>query len=341
MVQGLAFLSKKGFNPQNNDNRKRVWEAQQASKNELERARKRETELRRERENAELEESLKGEIGGQQAQLRFMYDAPPGMTKTNDEITDDDKKPAAKATNSGNDPSSLSRLAQASAGDDAAAAAFRQMLAATAQNQTDEGHGGGADGGQESANAAEQSFGFAPVLQGSSVDAMSQIEKGKRPAGGAKMDGHSALEKAVGRKDRSSQNLSYQQQIERFPQLKNAPMAQNMKKIATGGGDGDGDAAASAPMMVNFKPLGAQILHVRCLACGIWGHQRGDRECAKSGWNPFALPSQANKESGNVNTTSSSIMPVAQSQKEPSAIDKSKRRRHDADDSDSDSESRR
>ena len=157
------------------------------------------------------------------------------------------------------------------------------------------------------------------------------------------MDGRSALEKAVGRKDRSSQNLSYQQQIERFPQLKNAPMAQNMKKVATGA-DGNGDAATSAPMMVNFKPLGAQILHVRCLACGVWGHQRGDRECAKSGWNPFALPSQASKDptaSSNLNMSSSSIMPVAPAVQELSAIDKSKRRRHNADDSDSDSERRR
>ena len=187
MVQGLAFLSKKGFNPQNNDNRKRVWEAQQASKNELERARKREAELKRERENEELEESIKGKIGGQQAQLRFMYDAPPGMAKT-DDPTDatikEDKKPSARdaTTNDGPASSSLSRLAQASAGDDAAAAAFRQMLAASVQNQDDQ-VAGGVDG-EQSANAAqESSFGFAPVLKGSSVDAMAQFEKG--PAGGA------------------------------------------------------------------------------------------------------------------------------------------------------------
>jgi hypothetical protein len=344
MVQGLAFLSKKGFNPQNNDNRKRVWEAQQASKQEQERVRKREAQLKREKEEEELEESLKGRLGGQQAQLRFMYDAPPGLKKTSndDDATaegDGDKKHSAK-TKESDDPSHLNRLAQADTGDDAAAAAFRQMLAGSVQNQNDQA--GGVFDGENNTTPAEKAFKFAPVLQGSSVDAISQTGKGG--AGGANMDGRSALEKAVGRKDRSSQNLSYQQQIERFPQLKNAPIAQSMKKVAAGS-DGDGDGAVSAPMMINFKPLGAQILHVRCLACGIWGHQRGDRECAKSGWNPFAVPSQASKESSasaDLNTSISSILPDKKLPNASSAIDSSKRssqhrRRHnDASDSDRD-----
>ena len=79
MVAGLKFLSKKGFNPQNNSNRKRVWEAQQHSKQEKERLRQRQEQLNREQEEQELERVTRGEIGGSQAQLRFMYDAPPGM----------------------------------------------------------------------------------------------------------------------------------------------------------------------------------------------------------------------------------------------------------------------
>ncbi|KAL3909240.1 MAG: hypothetical protein SGARI_002700, partial [Bacillariaceae sp.] len=283
MVQGLAFLSKKNFNPQNTQNRKRVWEAQESSRQEAARLKKRRDELAREKEDEQLQNSLKGSIGGCQAQLRFMYDAPPGMSNNNNNNNDDDaadedgdKKPPAQSmatstttTTVTDEPSSLSRLTQASTGDDSQAAAFRQMLAAASAQSQDGNDDSPAyvDQPDSSNNAfAEPSFKFAPVLQGSSVDAMPQggNDKSKGNKGGANMDGRSALEKAVGRKDRSSQNLSYQQQIERFPQLKNAPMVHNMKKSgAAAADDGGGEKAASAPMMVNFKPLGAQILHVR------------------------------------------------------------------------------
>eukprot|EP00536_Pseudo-nitzschia_multiseries_P002073 jgi/Psemu1/322386/estExt_fgenesh1_pg.C_270046 len=224
MVQGMAFLSKKGFNPHNNANRKQVWEAQQNSKLEAERIRKRREQLKREQEDEELELAKRGAIGGSLAQLRFMYDAPP--------------------------------------------------------------------------------------------------------------DSRSALEKEVGRKNRSGQNnLSYQQQIERFPQLKNAPMAIRRSGDNCNSNDNDNDndsTAARNNVMVNFKPLGVQILHVRCLACGVWGHAKGDRECSKSGWNPFALPASTtrngngngngngnefgNRNGNRTNTSASSILPSKKQQ---------------------------
>ena len=43
---------------------------------------------------------------------------------------------------------------------------------------------------------------------------------------------------------------------------------------------------------VSFKPLGAQMRNVKCLACGIWGHSRGDRECQVTGWDPFSAASR-------------------------------------------------
>jgi CBF1 interacting corepressor len=313
MVQGLAFLSKKGFNPQNQSNQKRVWEAEQAAKNEKERLRKRQEQLQREQEEEELERVTKGDIGGSQAQLRFMYDAPPGLNKDNkQEDKQDDKKPAAAVSNESASSSTLDQLARANTGDDAAAEAFRRMLASSVQNEND---GKDHDDDDEGQNDAEPSFRFAPVLQGTTVDGQGGAAgggDGNKGKGGT-FDGRSALEKAVGRKDRSTQNLSYQQQIERFPQLKNAPMVHSMKK-ATGGDE----QKSEQPMMVNFKPLGAQILHVRCLACGIWGHQRGDRECAKSGWNPFALPSQSSTAATSVAQGSSSILPDSK------ALDKSR-----------------
>ena len=59
--------------------------------------------------------------------------------------------------------------------------------------------------------------------------------------------GLSALEKAVGRRD-GNQSLSLDEQVARFPQLKDAPMAKGM----TGSNIG-----------VSFKPLGAQLRNVR------------------------------------------------------------------------------
>ena len=82
MVQGMAFLSKKGFNPHNNTNRKQVWEAEYNSNREKERIVQRQKQLKKEQEDEDLEVVMKGKIGGSQAQLRFMYDAPPGMSGT-------------------------------------------------------------------------------------------------------------------------------------------------------------------------------------------------------------------------------------------------------------------
>jgi len=346
MVQGMAFLSKKGFNPQNQSNRKQVWEAQQASKQEKERLRKRQEQLKREQEEEELQRVTRGDIGGSQAQLRFMYDAPPGMNQKKDEDgnndSDHDKKPAA--TLNGGAPSSLEQLTQVKAGDDAAAAAFRRMLAASVENP----NATGADGhvGGSNSNEDKSSFKFTPMLQGSTVETVADGGGKANKKTDGKLDNRSALEKAVGKKDRSQNNLSYQQQIERFPQLRHAPMATRKK------GEGEG---GDSTMMVNFKPLGAQILHVRCLACGIWGHQRGDRECSKSGWDPFALPTkqqQKESESATADTdkaamqsaTNSSILPEKHSRGKTKAKDGSSRhkRGRDKDDeySEDDSDSR-
>mmetsp|Transcript_1344 Transcript_1344/g.3100 ORF Transcript_1344/g.3100 Transcript_1344/m.3100 type:complete len:415 (+) Transcript_1344:298-1542(+) len=308
MVQGMAFLSKKGFNPQNNTNRKQVWEAQQHSKQEKERLRKRQEQLQKEKEDQELELATRGEIGGSQAQLRFMYDAPPGMETK--ETKNGNQKSGTQKTSNTND------LSQIQPGDDAAAVAFRQMLAAAAASNGNQDEEAVNDDNNEDANNNNGNFKFTPSLQGSMVEADSRYNKKEGDdanEGDVKKapsrDSRSALEKEVGRKNRSTQNnLSYEQQIERFPQLKNAPMA-----VKRGGADGDSDK----PMMVHFKPLGSQILHVRCLACGIWGHQKGDRECQKSGWNPFAMPS---------NKSSSSILPPKRSEKESNHEEKDRRR---------------
>ncbi len=341
MVQGMAFLSKKGFNPQNNANRKQVWEAQQNSKLESERLRKRQEQLQREKEDAELELATRGEIGGSQAQLRFMYDAPPGLEKK----SGDD--PAEGTANShrgrASNTTTADDLSRVKPGDDAAAVAFRQMLAAAAASSGDNNMASQSSSGNEDpGDANKSSFKFTPSLQGSMVEADSRYnnkDDSNNDGGSSKpppmQDSRSALEKEVGRKNRSTQNnLSYEQQIERFPQLKNAPMAVKRGR----GGDTDGN---TSKMMVHFKPLGSQILHVRCMACGIWGHAKGDRECQKSGWNPFAMPSQSQ--------ASSSILPPPRDQgkqqsskhRESFSDDRNKRRKRRKERRDSDSEDSR
>lgn len=320
MVQGMAFLSKKGFNPHNNVNRKLVWEAQQHSKLEKERLRRRQEQLKREQEDKELELATRGEIGGSQAQLRFMYDAPPGMEKDTKNHNDNrDAGSNNNITGKSNSNDDINDLARVKPGDDAAAVAFRQMLAATTSNGDNIEHAtkNADDEMLDKDQDGTNKFKFTPSLQGSMVEADSRYNNSgelkdddAKKKSKALTDSRSALEKEVGRKNRSSQNnLSYEQQIERFPQLKNAPMM--VKRGTTTSADGNDEAGTSAPMMVHFKPLGSQILHVRCLACGIWGHARGDRECKKSGWNPFALPSLTPKTKGldTTTTTSSSILP--------------------------------
>ena len=87
----------------------------------------------------------------------------------------------------------------------------------------------------------------------------------------SRWDQRSTLEQKVGRQ-RTSGGLTLAEQIERFPQLASAPRA------------GSSNAAASARSMVttgmHFQPLGTTIRHVRCVRCGQWGHQVGDRECS-------------------------------------------------------------
>jgi CBF1 interacting corepressor len=257
MVAGMKFLSKKGFNPQNLTNQKRVWEKQQEKKQEEQKIKERHEQLKREKDDEELARAR-----GEPVHLKFMYEPPPGMeaAAANKKPSPDDaqssiveeldtKMPAVKADNHD--------ITQIQPGDDSAAAAFRRMLAAASSGQhelEDEEFGQQQQGTQQSATA------YGTVLQGTSIEKETKTK--------AEL---SALEKAVGRRD-GNQGLSLEEQVARFPQLKNAPMAKGMSGTDVG---------------VSFKPLGAQLRNVRCLACGTWGHSRGERECPKSGWNPF------------------------------------------------------
>lgn len=258
MVAGLKFLSKKGFNPQNLSNQKRVWEREQQEKQEARRIKERANQLEREREEEELAKAR-----GDQPRLGFLYDAPPGLEKDNKQQSrnntsinyedEDDSKPPAQA------------LIERQPGDDDAAAAFRASFAASAKSSTESNT-------DHNASAQSQSA-FGTVLHGTSFDPMAQ-EKQQQDKKNANL---SALEKAVGRKKEGQAALTLDEQIQRFPALANAPRAKGLSASDIG---------------VSFKPLGSQIRNVKCMACGVWGHSRGDRECKQSGWNPFEAVTQ-------------------------------------------------
>jgi CBF1 interacting corepressor len=86
------------------------------------------------------------------------------------------------------------------------------------------------------------------------------------------------LERYVGR--RPDEMLTIKEQVERFPFLKDAPV--------------EGDYASN--VKVNFKPMGRTLRNVKCMRCGEWGHQSGDRECALRDANPLDAARQARED---------------------------------------------
>lgn len=76
------------------------------------------------------------------------------------------------------------------------------------------------------------------------------------------------LERYVGR--RAEETLTIKDQVERFPILKDAPV----------------EGKYTETIRVNFNPVGLWLRNVRCIRCGEWGHQSGDRECKLRDHNP-------------------------------------------------------
>ena len=251
MVAGLGFLSKKSFNPKNLSNQKAVWEARQRQKEDQQRAKQREKQLRRERDDEELAFAREGKRGSQRASLRFMYDAPSGLEAS--KIKREDTSGAGSqqavlksAGQAGKASGGFTQLQLSKSGETAAAS--------RGVNTTGKGASNGSGGILNSSGAA---------LTGTTIE---------RKMPDMKNQNLSALEKAVGRKDGGS-SLTLEEQVARFPQLKNAPMAKGMN---------------GTNVQVTFKPLGTRMRNVRCMVCGAWGHSKGDRECSISGWDPFS-----------------------------------------------------
>ena len=267
MGGGLAFLSKKGFNPSNRAVQRQVWEAEQRSEREGRAAADRADQLRREREDEDLERSRYGAGGrqGSAAGLGFVYGPPPGLPRGGGDGNGDGNGDGGSDAASGND------LTLRQPGDDAAAAAFRALLAPAA----------GRDGGA-AAEAVAAAAGAGPgpgpgpgavshSLRGSEYDPAHPAAPPPPSSSSVAADARSALERAAGVRS-APPALSLDEQVARFPALRGAPMVRGVR---------------GTDVSVTFQPLGASIRNVRCLRCGIWGHTRGDRECSAGGWDPF------------------------------------------------------
>ncbi|RLN51010.1 hypothetical protein BBJ28_00023704 [Nothophytophthora sp. Chile5] len=90
-------------------------------------------------------------------------------------------------------------------------------------------------------------------------------------------DAQRKLERYVGR--RAEDPLTIKDQVERFPILKDAPV----------------EGGYTDSVRVNFKPMGLQLRNVKCIRCGQWGHQSGDRECKLRDQNPHDPVTEINK----------------------------------------------
>jgi CBF1 interacting corepressor len=298
MVQGIKFLTKKSFNPTNLNNQKQVWEREQQRKQQTLEAEQREKQLQRERDDALIAQS-RGEIN----KVSFLYEQPPGMiqSKPNSMSIGERNNSAVEDASNDTKPPPLTKdskmevgggggggfgthWAERQPGDDDAAAAFRRLLAGQAtSNHTSLDHDTNATTAISMTSSSRGT-----VLQGTSYDPMTDPTKFNGS------NSLSALEKAVGKRPQHSQrnSLTLEEQIQRFPALANAPrvagIGNHPNNTASKGAMESDHNNPSNSVCVTFKPLGAQIRNVRCLVCGIWGHSRGDRECAISGWDPFA-----------------------------------------------------
>ncbi|KAK0359015.1 hypothetical protein LTR94_032966, partial [Friedmanniomyces endolithicus] len=67
--------------------------------------------------------------------------------------------------------------------------------------------------------------------------------------------------------------MTFEEQISRHPQLRNAPV--------------EGGFVKAGKTQIKYKPFNDVIRNVRCLRCGGWGHQSGDRECPLLHFNPL------------------------------------------------------
>ena len=297
MVQGIKFLTKKSFNPTNITNQKVVWEREQQQQHRLQQIQERNKVLQQEKDNEQIQLSRGGST-----KVNFLYEPPPGLTTTSTtSSTTGTSSTPVFATTATASTGMLSIERQP--GDDDAAAAFRQLLHAATNTGNDTTKSTESlTVGNTAIPTSHSSRGT--VLQGTNYDPVaaatdptSATTSASNNSTNTKPFQLTALEKAAGKKPQhgTRNSLSYEEQVQRFPMLANAPRVPGI--IATNNSNPNGsnsnnnnknNNSTEHATSITFKPFGAQIRQVRCLSCGTWGHSKGDRECTVSGWDPFA-----------------------------------------------------
>ena len=222
MGGGLAFLTKKSFNPANWSNQRQVWEARQNQETENRRIAERDSQLKREREEEELARVVGGEEGGGRKALGFMYDAGkvPGLDRKNGSNNEDDEEYSYGNSNNhhkegdGGDKKVVeSSIFERQPGDDDATAAFRAMLARGTTHNDDD---------KPTSNSAQSTMTVGEAaLKDDNEDGGKHNDNDDAKT--FKPDHRTNLEKAVGRGINAGSGVTLAQQMERFPMLKGAP----------------------------------------------------------------------------------------------------------------------
>ena len=243
----LSFLSKKSWHTAKHSNIKNVFMEEEKEKVVIKMSEERQRTIEREAELENLERAIGGEDAVAKHQLSFMYNKPPGGDENDVSLN-------ANANANANNPNSTNNIVDASSAqiqedDDPATREFRAMLA-----------------GEIAASA----------LSTDSTQKLSTTNNAEPVDSNRLMganDTRSSLEKQVGRG--AAVDISLAEQVARFPELKNAPMAAGMHATS---------------VQVKFAPLGKQFRQVKCIKCGLWGHSKGDRDCKdKGGFDPFSM----------------------------------------------------
>ncbi|GMI24690.1 hypothetical protein TrCOL_g10378 [Triparma columacea] len=243
----LSFLQKKSWHTAKSSNVKEVWLKEEEAKKLKKKYAERDEVIKREKEAEELERSITGEIGGNKASLSFMYKEPEANKEDGG---------GGGGTHGGSKLDIEKSFVQSmddshveyDDADDDAARAFKRMMAGVVEVENKIGFG-------------EEEAGEKDVWEKSQVEEDLYKEANKNL---------SALEKATGKKRKITGSLA--SQVEMFPELKNAPVAKGLQHTS---------------VSIKFNPLGKQFRQVKCMKCGAFGHQKGDRECKMGGWDPF------------------------------------------------------
>lgn len=281
-MPGLSFLFKKKFHPLRTDNQKRVFIAEEKEKEREENEKIRALQVQKELELMTYEGLGKGpEKDPKAAALNFMYSAPSNLKGGKDsksaldllappppirldENGDDEqvqafkakflKKPTIDSENiyceqSENDLTNIIDMNQPEIISD-----HIEIISSTNIEKEEK-----INNEIEETKDKEEN----PEEDNKEDNDNEQEEKKK------KFKTQSKLEKTLGK--RKQEVISFEEQIERHPLLKNVPVEGNFVRSS----------------QVKVKPFCEVIRNVRCLRCGNWGHQSGDRECPLKDQNPL------------------------------------------------------